>query len=230
MAVTVDLSWLKGTVGILLDDENATVYSAARKTRVINMAINHTQDILDSWGGKALIARTTISLVADTREYALAKEVKAAEKITFLRTAGDERQIRTISFVDVERYQNDAADPDVSGVNGPLYVYKKGLFLGFLPTPSVAGTAYLYHTSMQDDMVSDGDALVLPPWCRDMICFKAASYLASTRGDDKQKRLLEADYHAIYSEKQIQFSQWQKQDPDQVSQHWNREFGVPAYA
>mgnify|MGYP003146588778 CR=1 FL=1 len=194
MAVTVTLLTLKTDLGHILDDESETVYSATRKTKFINLARDHVQDWIDQWGGKAMLGVSSIALVADTKEYAIDKEVKQIEKVTVVRDDGTERLLGPVNFIEAE-YTETSTTVGV-GI-APLSYYRQGYNVGFLPIPNEAGTAKLYHTKQQDDLASDSDALVMPPWIRSLILFKSASYCASTRGDRSAKALFESDYSDI---------------------------------
>jgi len=223
MAVAVTLTTLATDLGHILDDENARAYSLARKTKFINMAMNHVSQILQSWGGKALVVLTDITSIVDQIEYAIAAETMQIEHVAWELDDATYRELQHIPFA--TKLQHDTKE------NGtPTVFYRRGAFIGVLPKPDTAGrNIRVYSSKMQDDLTGSA-ALALPPWCRNMILYKAAALIVSTKGDDKVKRLFENDFAQERNEFLITVSRWQRMSPDYVQKQWELEFTVGATA
>lgn len=216
MAVTTTLADLKTTLSHLLDDEGKKIYSDSRLREAIRLAVEELEDVFAQWDAKGLVARTTLSVVSGTIEYAIDKEVKTIEKVTVLKSDGTERQLTPILFTDADAYQ---AEVSLSSL-GPLYYYRKANNIGILPKPSSSFTVYVYHTSMSDLLTADTDALTMPPWVRRALLWKAASYAATTKGDRQNVALFEKHYADSLRELEMVLARWQKQRPERVGISW----------
>lgn len=224
MAITVTLSTLRADVLSMLDDANSDIFSTALVDKMVNRSLTHCRHLISNWSARPFSAKDTVSLVADTREYAIDKEIRIIDKVTVLRTDGvTERALTPVDFTDVERF--DTGNSNSEDLQ-PTHYYRKANFIGFLPTPKAAKTAYVYSQKEPDDLSADGDTITAPPFLRNLITFKAASYCASAKGDRAAKGMFEADYQEEKVEVEYTLARWQQHETDKTRPLWDVDWNV----
>jgi hypothetical protein len=223
MATAVTLLTLRGQLRHLLDDENSKIYSNGRLLTALNLATEHIEDIFTQWDGKGLMARATINLVAPTVEYSIDNNIKHIEKVTVLRSDGTERGLDPIPFSHTEDYVYTTGN--TTGYV-PLYYYRQGTKIGFLPAPVVAQTGYVYHPSMQVPLAGDSDALAMPAWVRRALLWKAAAYAAATKADKGNGAVFEAQYREAAQQLEYQLAHWQKHEPERIGMAWDDDMST----
>ena len=222
MAITVTLSTLRTDVQALMDDTAGVLYTDTLVAIALNKSLRHLRHLFMTWEAVPYAAKDTISVVADTVEYAIDKEIRIFEKVTVLGSDSKERQLEVVDFTDVERLQDQGSSDTI----GPRYFYRKANFIGFLPTPQSAHTAYVYSSKEPDNLSADGDAITMPPWVENVVVFKACSYCASAKGDMKAKQLYENDYKEAKVEMEFTMQRWQRQETVGIRPLWDLDWDV----
>jgi hypothetical protein len=228
VALTITLTQLRTNLRYLLDDPNGRVYTDAPSALFLNLARDHVVDQIAHWGGIPLVARATISIVADTIEYNLPdsneqKSLKWIQKVTILRDDSTERRIPPIEWKDSEDYSNPLQTPSLTDV---LAYYRQGYKIGFLPKPKRAETAYVYHTSVTADLATGSDVLVMPSWVRDLVLFRAAEIAAASKGDQRTADRYAGLYQKTYQGKLLILSEWQDQETSSVRSLWETDYST----
>ena len=216
MAGTVTLATLRTKVGLLLADPNNKKYSLDTLDASINFSLEFVRDHFAQWGGKAIAESTTVSPTAGTELYSLSDSIMTIEKVTVTDDDGETVQIEAIAFRDVERYRSSAD----SGKKNPYWYYRYGYQIGFLPADALTRTITVYYTADQSDLAAAGTAIFCPSWVTALICFKAASYACTSKGDKSQKGLLEQDVDEILRTKEMVLHTWNESDPEVRKDIW----------